>query len=103
MVECTGSITPFGWTKGTDPKLVEKQKEVKEMWGAMDHDAYNRYTIVVRGASVDVYGILRTAPIETEFATLLGTTMPSKMKPSSTYACGPLSGWVVDLVIVLGC
>lgn len=59
----------------TDPKLVEKQKEVKEARVTMD--TYNRYTIAVRGVSPDVYGILRKAKIETEFATLLSTTMPS--------------------------
>jgi len=59
----------------TDPKLVKKQKEVKEAQMAMD--SYNRYTIAVRGVSADVYGILRKANIETEFATLLSTTMPS--------------------------
>lgn len=59
----------------TDPELVEKQKEVKKARVTMD--TYNRYTIAVRGVSADVYGILRKAKIETEFATLLGTTMPS--------------------------
>jgi hypothetical protein len=59
-----------------DPKLIEKQKkEVKKERLAMD--AYNRYTIAVRGASSDVYGILVKAQVETEFATLLTTTMPS--------------------------
>jgi hypothetical protein len=58
----------------TDPKLVKKQKEVKEARATMD--TYNRYTIAVRGVSADVYGILRKANIETEFATLLSTTMP---------------------------
>ena len=40
-------------------------------------DTYNRYMIAVRGVSADVYGILRKAKIETEFATLLSTTTPS--------------------------
>ena len=59
----------------TVPKLVKKQKEVKEARVTMD--SYNRYTIAVRGVSADVYGILRKANIETEFATLLSTMMPS--------------------------
>ena len=59
----------------TDPTLIEKQEEVKNMRREMD--AYNRYTITIRGASADVYGILRKAKIETAFATLLSTTMPS--------------------------
>ncbi|KIM86830.1 hypothetical protein PILCRDRAFT_4708 [Piloderma croceum F 1598] len=66
----------------TDPKLVEKQKKVKEARLAMD--AYNRYTIAVRGASADVYGILRMAKIETEFATLLTSTMPSPTAQDET-------------------
>jgi hypothetical protein len=40
-------------------------------------DSYNRYSISVRGASPDVYGILREAGIVKEFATLLSITMPS--------------------------
>ena len=40
-------------------------------------DAYNRYTISVRGASSKVYGVLKKANIETEFATLVSVTMPS--------------------------
>ena len=58
-----------------DPKLVEKQNKVKEERAAMD--AYNRYTIAVRGASASVYGILDKAKVQTEFATLLAITMPS--------------------------
>jgi hypothetical protein len=62
--------------KDRDPKLVEKQKQkVKKERLAMD--AYNQYTIAVCGASSDVYGILVKAQVETEFATLLTTTMPS--------------------------
>lgn len=37
-------------------------------------DKYNRYSIAVRGSSSDVYGILREANVETEFASLLRTT-----------------------------
>jgi len=66
----------------TDPKLVKKQKEVKEARVTMD--TYNRYTIAVRGVSADVYGILRKANIETEFATLLSTTMPSPTPQDDT-------------------
>ena len=58
-----------------DPKLVEKQNEVKEERVAMD--AHNRYTIAIRGASASVYGILDKAKVKTEFATLLAITMPS--------------------------
>ena len=58
-----------------DSKLVEKQNEVKE--GRVAMDAYNRYTIAIRGASASVYGILDNAKVKTEFATLLAITMPS--------------------------
>jgi len=61
--------------KPKDPKLVEKQRVVKEARLAMD--TYNRYSIAVRGASADEYGILRKANVETAFATLLSITMPS--------------------------
>ena len=40
-------------------------------------DSYNRYSISVRGASPEVYGILRSANIEKEFETLLKIVMPS--------------------------
>ena len=60
-----------------DSKSAKKQqnKNVKNTKLAMDD--YNRYTIAVRGASSEVYGILVKAQVETEFATLLTTTMPS--------------------------
>ena len=60
----------------TDLKLVKRQKEaVKEARVAMDN--YNRYTIAARGATSNVYGILRKANVDAEFKTLLNTTMPS--------------------------
>ncbi len=59
----------------TDPKFVEKQNHVKEERAAMD--AFNRYTIAIRGTSASVYGILDKAKVKTEFATLLAVTMPS--------------------------
>jgi hypothetical protein len=40
-------------------------------------DSYNRYSLSVRGASPEVYGILKTANIADEFATLLKITTPS--------------------------
>jgi hypothetical protein len=61
--------------KRRGPKLVEKQKRVKEERLAMD--TYNRYTIAVRGASSNVYGILAKAQVEKEFETLPTTTIIS--------------------------
>ena len=37
---------------------------------------YNRYSISVRGATPETYGILKEADIVMEFATLLAVTMP---------------------------
>lgn len=40
-------------------------------------DAYNRYTVNIRGASDTTYGSLKEANIVTQFATLIKVTMPS--------------------------
>ena len=56
-----------------DPNLVEEN--IKDARSTMDR--YNRHSIAIRGSSPDVYGILRKANIETEFETLLSTTMPA--------------------------
>ena len=66
----------------TDLKLVKKQKEVKETRVTMD--SYNRYTLAVCGVSTDIYGILHKPNIETEFATLLSTMMPSSTPQDNT-------------------
>jgi hypothetical protein len=47
-------------------------------------DSCNRYSLSVRGISQDVYGILRDAHIEKEFATLLSIIMPSHVDERST-------------------
>jgi len=65
-----------------DPKLVVMKKAVEETQYEMDQ--YNRYTIVARGASVDVYGILSEANIVKEFAALLKTTLPSPTEENET-------------------
>jgi len=55
-----------------DPKL----KELKEMVSNTQQaaDSYNRYAISVRGASPEVYRVLKTAGIADEFMTLLDIT-----------------------------
>jgi len=58
--------------KETTQRLREAVKATQQ---AMD--SCNRYSIAVRGASPDVYGILREADIAEEFATLLHITMSS--------------------------
>ena len=88
--------------KRMDPKLVKKQKKVKAVRVTMD--TYNRYTIAVRDVSPDVYGILRKAKIETEFATLLSTTMPSPTpQDDAIQHMRPLERLGGDPVIMPGC
>jgi hypothetical protein len=55
--------------------LEKRKKDVQEKRLAMD--LYNRYSISVRGASANVYGILKTVDIAQEFDLLLSVTMPS--------------------------
>ena len=57
-----------------DAQQVQLQEALEKIRSEMD--AYNRYTISIRGASSEVYGVLKKANIETEFATLLSVTMP---------------------------
>jgi len=74
--------------KEADKKEVEKtmikslREEVKS--ARTKRDSYNRYSISVRGASPEVYGVLAKANIATEFATLLRVTMPSSDDQNST-------------------
>jgi hypothetical protein len=58
--------------RATTERLKKKVKEAR-----LAVDSCNMYSISVRGASPDVYGILREANIVKEFATLLSITMPS--------------------------
>ena len=60
-----------------DAHEVQLQEALENKQAAMD--AYNRFTISVRGASSEVYGVLKKANIEAEFATLLSVTMPSPL------------------------
>ena len=96
------SWKPFGIIRrgNLDTKLVKKQEEVKEAGVTMD--TYNRYTIAVRGVSGDIYGILCKANIETEFLSLLSTTMPSPSPQGDASTCGPLNGWVSDPAVMPG-
>jgi hypothetical protein len=62
--------------KSASKKRIEQLKaKVEEKRLAMDF--CNRYSISVRGASPDVYGILKEADIVEQFANLLRVTMPS--------------------------
>ena len=59
----------------TDKAAVQElKKKVNDAQLAVD--SYNRYSISVRGASPDVFNILREANIVQEFATLLNIVMP---------------------------
>jgi hypothetical protein len=59
----------------TEIQLKKLKDDVKAKRLAMD--CCNRYSVCVRGATSDVYGILLKADIAREFATLLKITMPS--------------------------
>jgi hypothetical protein len=61
--------------------LKQLQRNVDEKRFAMD--SCNRYSIAIRGSSDEVYGILKTAQIAREFATLLRTSMPAYTPPES--------------------
>jgi len=58
--------------KETLAKFREKVNDAR-----LAADSCNRFSISVRGASPDVYGILEKANIANEFATLLSIVMPS--------------------------
>jgi hypothetical protein len=62
--------------------LEKLKKEANDARFAMD--SCNRYSLSARGISQDVYGILRDAGIEKEFATLLSIIMPSPVDERST-------------------
>jgi len=65
-----------GQEKGRkDPERTKLLHNVKTTRAAMD--AYNRYSVNVRGASPTAYGSLKAANIVTQFATLMTVTMPS--------------------------
>jgi hypothetical protein len=54
--------------------MIAKRMAIEEARTAKDE--CNRYTVYVRGATPDVYGILDRAGIVKEFATFLEVTMP---------------------------
>lgn len=61
--------------KKRDAEEVRLLKDVEVKQVAMD--AYNRFTVSVRGTSPEVYGVLNAAKIANEFATLLRIIMPA--------------------------
>jgi hypothetical protein len=67
--------------KGVDRNEAEKKNAVEQ--ARQEMDSYNRYTIFVRGASSDTYGILKRADVEEAFNTLLTVTM----LPPATQGC----------------
>ena len=65
-----------------------EKKLLQAVHGArVNMDAYNRFMVSVRGASSDVYGILKTANIAEEFASLLSVTMPSPTTQDTAIQC----------------
>jgi hypothetical protein len=65
-----------------DAEETELLKKVGDAQMAMD--AYNRFTISIRGASPEVYGILKDANIVKQFETLLKVTLPSPTAQDTT-------------------
>jgi hypothetical protein len=67
---------------GTSKTLIKRWREdIEEKRLVMD--SCNRYSISVRGACPDTYGILKEADIVDEFATLLCITTPSSTSQDS--------------------
>ena len=74
------------------PKNLKANAEKDAVQGLMKEvndarlavDSYDQYSISVRGTSPDVYGILRTAKITKEFATLLSIIMTSIAEDHNT-------------------
>ena len=64
-----------GKKKGQDPMEAKMRKVVLDAQNEMDN--FNRYAISIRGATPEVYGILKEANIVKEFASLLSVTMPA--------------------------
>lgn len=66
----------------TEAAIKAKKAAVRKSRLAKDH--YNRYIVSARGASPGVYGILREARIEKEFARLLSVIMPAPSNQDRT-------------------
>ena len=61
--------------KRKDPMEEKMRKVVLDARSEMDN--FNRYAISIRGATPEVYGILKEANVVKEFASLLSVTMPA--------------------------
>jgi hypothetical protein len=61
--------------KGKDPMEEKMRKVVLDVRNEMDN--FNWYALSVRGATPEVYGILKEANVVKEFASLLSVTMPA--------------------------
>lgn len=74
FVELTNNLTmAMGSLKSHKTPTKEQKEAVRTAQLAVN--SYNRYIVSIRGASPDVYGILRKAHIENEFSALLKVTM----------------------------
>jgi hypothetical protein len=78
-VAATAKLESRKGRKQTKAAVNEQKKEVRQTRLAMD--IYNRYSVSVRGASSEVYGILEKAQIQSAFDTLLSVTLPSPAHP----------------------
>jgi hypothetical protein len=102
------SLALYQEKKKTNKKAIQKlQEDIKAARLAMD--SYNRYSIAVRGADCNTYGILKEANIVQEFATLLGITNPpptsqdialQHMRPSERLGeTSPHTNWMLEYVV----
>jgi hypothetical protein len=74
----TAALNKYRNRKGTKPdkqRIKEMQADVDKKRKAMDN--CNRFSIAIRGASADTYGILKAAKISEGFAALLLSIAPS--------------------------
>ena len=93
--------------KKLDKKVIIAKKAAIED-ARKEMDSCNRYSLFVRGATPDVYGILDRASIAKEFATFLKVTMPSStpedtacqtMRPLESFADGSAHmAWMLEYV-----
>ncbi|KAF8525579.1 hypothetical protein BU17DRAFT_74439 [Hysterangium stoloniferum] len=83
--------------RGKKAKNAKETKETKRMQELhLAIDSYNRYSISVRGASPEVYQIIKKADIVHEFATLLDITMPS---PKRLGVASSHTAWMTEYVV----
>ena len=80
--EAVKEYVTYGRNKKTEKGTLKRLKEKADN-AQLAADSCNRYSISVRGASPNVYGVLRKANIANEFATLLSIILPPPREEDS--------------------